>query len=664
MLGFGSVLGLLLVLAAISFWALENSSEGFSQYRGLARDTNLSGRLQANMLMVRMNVKDFIITGSDLDLKQYDGYYAKMREFIDEAVSEIKKPERASLIAKVDNEVKEYGEYFEKVKKFRVERNHYVNDVLNVAGPQMEQKLTRILETAERDNDMTAAVKAGHAMRNLLLARLYVVKFLDDNAQSSVDREGEEMAAFDKLLYELDRNLQDPERRRLLAEILDLKEKYSAAFGALTKIIFNRNEIISKNLDVIGPEIAKNVEDVKLSVMADQDVLGPKLQAANSQAIMLAVVISIIAIAVGIITAALIIRTISRQLGSDPADIANVAQNIAGGDLDLKFAEPAIGVYGNMRDMATQLTRVVSDVRAGASNVASGSTELSASAEGLSQGATEQAASIEEVSASIEEMASNIKQNTLNAQTTEDIALKSAADAQESGSAVSEAVAAMKNIAEKISIIEEIARQTNLLALNAAIEAARAGEHGKGFAVVAAEVRKLAERSGNAAGEISELSSSTVTVAEKAGDMLENLVPNIQKTAELVQEISSASAEQNSGAEQISKAITQLDSVIQQNASASEEMASTSEELSSQSAMLENTMSFFRVGGYGSSSYSQPRALPVSSPRQEKPVAAAPAAPVAPVAASQPVASAAKSDAGFGGLSLDMEADDSDFEKF
>ncbi|TIH19245.1 methyl-accepting chemotaxis protein [Marinifilum sp. JC120] len=663
MLGFGSVLGLLLVLAVISFWALENSSEGFTQYRGLARDTNLSGRLQANMLMVRMNVKDFIITGSEKDLKQYDDYFAKMRSFMDEAISEIQKPERASLVAKADAEVREYGEYFEKVKEFRVERNRYVNGVLNVDGPLMEKNLTRILQTAERDNDMAAAVLSGHAMRNLLLARLYVVKFLDDNAQASVDRVHSEMDDFEKLLDDLDRSLQNPERRRLLAEIIDLKEKYVDAFNGLSKVIFTRNDVIANHLDKIGPSIAKNVEDVKLSVMADQDVLGPKLQAANDQAIMLAVMISIIALAVGVLTAGFIIRTINRQLGSDPAEIAEVAQRIAGGDLDLKFVEPAIGVYGNMRDMAAQLIQVVSDVRAGAGNVASGSTELSASAEGLSQGATEQAASIEEVSASIEEMASNIKQNTLNAQTTEDIALKSSSDAQESGSAVSEAVSAMKNIAEKISIIEEIARQTNLLALNAAIEAARAGEHGKGFAVVAAEVRKLAERSGNAAGEISELSTTTVTVAEKAGDMLDNLVPNIQKTAELVQEISSASTEQNAGAEQISKAITQLDSVIQQNASASEEMASTSEELSSQSALLENTMSFFKVSGYGSSTYSQPKALPVSraQPAHVSAVAPTPPNPAQVAPAPQPVKSESSD---MGGLSLDMAADDSDFEKF
>ncbi len=199
----------------------------------------------------------------------------------------------------------------------------------------------------------------------------------------------------------------------------------------------------------------------------------------------------------------------------------------------------------------------------------------------------------------MEEMVSNIKQNADNAQQTDKIANKSAKDALESGKSVVEAVTAMKEIASKISIIEEIARQTNLLALNAAIEAARAGEHGKGFAVVAAEVRKLAERSQKAAGEINQLSGTTVKVSEKAGEMLEKLVPDIQRTAELVQEITAASKEQDTGAEQINKALQQLEKVIQQNASASEEMASTTEQLSAQSDQLVSALAFFKTGEDG-----------------------------------------------------------------
>jgi methyl-accepting chemotaxis protein len=207
----------------------------------------------------------------------------------------------------------------------------------------------------------------------------------------------------------------------------------------------------------------------------------------------------------------------------------------------------------------------------------------------------------------MEEMVANIRQNAENAQQTEKIALKASDDATESGQAVSMTVSAMKEIAGKISIIEEIARQTNLLALNAAIEAARAGEHGKGFAVVASEVRKLAERSQSAAGEISNLSGSSVQIAEKAGELLTKLVPDIQKTADLVQEISSASAEQNNGAQQINRAIQQMDQVVQQNASAAEEMASTSEELASQSEHLQDIMRFFRVGNGNMFSQESPR---------------------------------------------------------
>jgi PAS domain S-box-containing protein len=243
----------------------------------------------------------------------------------------------------------------------------------------------------------------------------------------------------------------------------------------------------------------------------------------------------------------------------------------------------------------TVLKSVVSDVKTAADNVSSGSQQLSAGSEQMSQGTTEQAASAEEASSSVEEMNATIRQNADNAAQTEKIALKSAADAMESGKSVSQTVAAMKDIASKISIIEEIARQTNLLALNAAIEAARAGEHGKGFAVVASEVRKLAERSQAAAGEIGKLSTTSVETAEQAGAMLAKLVPDIQKTAELVQEISAASKEQTSGADQINTAIQQLNQVIQQNAGATEELASTAEELSAQAEQLRETTSFFIV---------------------------------------------------------------------
>ncbi|MBI5897107.1 MAG: methyl-accepting chemotaxis protein [Desulfobacterales bacterium] len=308
---------------------------------------------------------------------------------------------------------------------------------------------------------------------------------------------------------------------------------------------------------------------------------------------------SLLAMVVGVLAALglglIIARTISRPV----IEAAEISDRLSRGDLTVGIevrSQDEVGqLLSAMKRMVEKLRGIVTDVQIAADNVASGSQELSSNSEQMSQGATEQAASAEEASSSMEQMAANIKQNADNATQTERIALKSAEDAVAGGKAVTETVMAMKQIAQKISIIEEIARQTDLLALNAAIEAARAGEHGKGFAVVASEVRKLAERSQTAAGEISRLSGTSVEVAERAGQMLNSMVPDIQKTAELVQEISAASNEQNTGAEQVNKAIQQLDQVIQQNASASEEMASTAEELSSQAEQLQDAIAFFKL---------------------------------------------------------------------
>jgi methyl-accepting chemotaxis protein len=282
-------------------------------------------------------------------------------------------------------------------------------------------------------------------------------------------------------------------------------------------------------------------------------------------------------------------------------EITAGAEQVANGNLTvvLKERSPEDKLMQALSAMVAGLTQTVGEIRTIAGEVAAASQSISTASVQVSKGASSQAAAAEEASSSMEEMVSNIKQNADNAQQTDKIANKSAKDAQESGKSVLEAVAAMKEIANKISIIEEIARQTNLLALNAAIEAARAGEHGKGFAVVAAEVRKLAERSQKAAGEINQLSGSTLRVSEKSGEMLDKLVPDIQRTAELVQEISAASKEQDTGAEQINKALQQLEQVIQQNASAAEEMASTTEELTGQSEQLVSALSFFRTDDDG-----------------------------------------------------------------
>lgn len=289
----------------------------------------------------------------------------------------------------------------------------------------------------------------------------------------------------------------------------------------------------------------------------------------------------------------LVIRSVLRPV----ARLSSVAEDIEAGQLGTvardEGRDEIAGLIATMDSMREKLLGVIGEVKQVSSAVSSGSQQMSQNAQHLSEGAGNQASTAEEVSASMEEMNSSIQQNADNAAETGKIAQQAAQDAERGGQAVSRTVQAMRDIAEKISVIEEIARNTNLLALNAAIEAARAGEEGKGFAVVASEVRKLAERSQKAAGEIGELSVDSVKVAEEAGGVLEDLVPGIRRTAELVDEIRAASAEQRSGSEQISLSLTQLDDTIQQNASQSEEMASMAEELSAQAEQLETAVRFF-----------------------------------------------------------------------
>ncbi|GAB0056910.1 hypothetical protein SIID45300_01225 [Candidatus Magnetaquicoccaceae bacterium FCR-1] len=365
------------------------------------------------------------------------------------------------------------------------------------------------------------------------------------------------------------------------------REALAGKNGSKVIIDYNGNPVLSSYAPI-------KVVDTVWAVLAEID-LAEVHEPING------LIIAIVSLALGIaVLVGLMSLMIANGIATPLVKGVELARAVANGDLNASIdlhQKDEIGMLAQaLSEMMAKLRQVIGEVSSAAQQVAASSQELSNSAQNLSQGATEQAASVEETSSAMEEMTSSILQNTDNSNTTRTIAQKAAQDAAQGGAAVIRSVDAMKEIATKIGIIEEIARQTNLLALNAAIEAARAGEHGKGFAVVAAEVRKLAERSQVAAGEISHLSTSSVAISEETGRIINQLVPDIQKTAELIQEIAASSQEQNQGASQINQAIQQLDQVIQRNAGSSEEMAATAEELNAQADLMRDSIGFFRLG--------------------------------------------------------------------
>ncbi|CUU21202.1 methyl-accepting chemotaxis protein [Bradyrhizobium sp. JR7.2] len=470
------------------------------------------------------------------------------------------------------------------------------------AGGLAYVKLSEMIDTADslvsRANrmDRAAEIEKGillqvRAEKNLILA-----------PEGEADRFIAEIAKQRETLSKLKEEIQaaaSPEGKKLMENFGVAYARMNAVQDdALKTARTDKAKAAERSMTEVRKAVAEAMEAANVYVTNVKKNMAAQAAQAHedgNRAQLLLISAVLASLVIGLIAAIWISLSISRGLGR----AVGLAGAVADGDLSQSIKVTSNDEIGDLvtslNSMVEKLKQIVAEALTAAQNVSAGSQELSASAEQLSQGATEQASSAEEASSSMEEMASNVKQNADNANQTEKIAAQSAKDAEASGVAVGRAVNAMQTIAEKITIVQEIARQTDLLALNAAVEAARAGEHGKGFAVVASEVRKLAERSQAAAADIGTLSTETVKVAREAGDMLSKLVPDIKKTAELVQEITAACREQDVGSAQINQAIQQLDKVGQQNASASEQVSSTSEELASQAEQLQSTISFFRI---------------------------------------------------------------------
>ncbi len=649
-LGSSIILVLLAIVSAASYFGLTRANHDFKDYRTLARQTNQMGRIQANLLSARLGVKDYIIKNSEDAAEVVRTRAEATEKIIQEAEALFQDSEHLETIVSAIDQIAIYRSSFDQVTKLVGDRNGLV-DELNTVGPESERTLTRIMKSAYEDGDASAAFSAGISLRHLLLARLYSNRFLVDNEQASANRSNQELDDFEKTAAEMLKELQDPTRRQLATELVQLAGGYKSTFKKVVEVIQARNSVIANTLDKIGPRLADEMEQIKLANKQTQDTVGPRSTEDIQNAVVTVEAVAGAAIVIGVLLAFLTGRAISRPVVEMTASMERLASGDTSATIPARGRRDEIGQMADavqvfkenaieserLREEQTRNELRVEEEKRNATlemadnleasvmsvveKVGSAADEMKATAQFMSEAseqttsrATTVASASEEatvtaqtVASASEELSNSIQEITRQV----DDAKGLAAEGKERAISTNQAVQGLSDGAQKIGdvvdLINAIAEQTNLLALNATIEAARAGESGKGFAVVASEVKELASQTAKATEEIRQQigtmqESTNVTVGE-----IENVVQAMSQISEMTEAVSFSVGEQNaatrdiatniqqtaSGTQDVSENILEVNSAAQQSSEAAGRVVSVVDDLNSQSDVLKRELQQF-----------------------------------------------------------------------